>query len=180
MKIKKVFCDVSLKDLLKNSFLILVVILDVNNFGSYDIDEKYVSFGTLAGSNNPISEVSYSKKCTSDEIESINSDIIEISDEVQNLQNTLRITSELLESETRENAETQVMLITAKIECAKLQTYKSSLKEKLVQVEGELKLLTSDNNRLWDQLRNSLPGYGIEEVEKVQSNTLDAWGKGSK
>jgi len=85
------------------------VILDVNNFGSYDIDEEKVSLG----SNNPISAVSYSKKCTSDEIESINSDIVEISDEVQKLQNTLRITTELLQSETSEHAETQVMLITA-------------------------------------------------------------------
>jgi len=145
------------------------VILDVNNFGSYDIDEVKVSLG----SNNPISAVSYSKKCTSDEIESINSDIVEISDEVQKLQNTLRITTELLQSETSEHAETQVMLITAKNEC-------TSLEEKLENVEGELKLLTSDNNRLWDQLRNYFPGYGIEEVEKVQSNTLDAWRKGSK
>ncbi len=89
------------------------MILDVNNFGSYDIDEEKVSLGTMAGSNNPISAVSYSKKCTSDEIESINSDIVEISDEVQKLQNTLRITTELLQSETSEHAETQVMLITA-------------------------------------------------------------------
>jgi len=94
VKIKKMFCGVSLKDLLKNSFLILVVILDVNNFGSYDIDEEKVSLGTLAGSKNPISAVSHSKKCTSDEIESINSDIVEISDELQKLQNTLRITTE--------------------------------------------------------------------------------------
>ena len=82
VKIKNLFCNVSLKDLLKNSFLILVVILDVINFGSYDIDEEKVSLGTLAGSNNPISEVSYSKKCKSDEIESIKSDCVEISDEV--------------------------------------------------------------------------------------------------